>query len=183
MFPVAAPMSETEKKVFISYRRKVSAGWAHVIYADLIAKGYDVFMDVESIDSGKFERIILNQIEAHAHFLLILTPGSLDRCNQPNDWLTREIQHAIKLQRNIVPLLFERFSFADHAKTLPAAVAALPAYNALEMPHGYFSDGMAKLRERFLKQPVYGVVKPTPKADRATVLDLLNASTREAAGL
>jgi hypothetical protein len=58
--------TDTEKTVFISYRRAVSAGWARAIFDDLDAHGHDVFMDVESIDSGAFETIILNQIAARA---------------------------------------------------------------------------------------------------------------------
>ena len=174
-------MSESDKSVFISYRRKLGAGWARAILQDLKAHGYDVFVDVESIDSGSFERVILNQIEARAHFLLILTPGSLDRCSEPDDWLTREIQHAIKLQRNIVPLTLEQFSFANHAQSLPAALAPLTKYNTLAIYHDYFDQGMTKLRDRFLKQPMVGAIKPTPKADRPKFLELLNASNREIA--
>jgi len=59
---------------------------------DLRQHGYDVFMDVESIDSGQFETIILDQIAARAHFLVILTHGTLERCQEPNDWLRREIR-------------------------------------------------------------------------------------------
>jgi hypothetical protein len=172
-------MSESDKSVFISYRRKLGAGWARAILQDLKAHGYDVFVDVESIDSGSFERVILNQIEARAHFLLLLTPGSLDRCTEPEDWLRREIHHAIQLERNIVPLTLEQFSFANHADNLPAALAPLTKYNALAIYHDYFDQGMTKLRDRFLKQPVVGVIKPTPKADRPKFLELLNASDRE----
>jgi TIR domain len=172
-------MSGTDKSVFISYRRKLGAGWARAIFADLRARGYDVFMDVESIDSGTFETVILNQIEARAHFLLILTPGTLDRCREPNDWLTREIDHAIKLQRNIVPLTFEKFSFSEQAKSLPSLLAGLPKYNSLGIYHDYFDDGMTKLRERFLKQPTIGAIKPAPQADHGKFLDLLNATQRQ----
>jgi TIR domain len=172
-------MSESDKSVFISYRRDGGDGWARVIYGNLCERGYKVFIDVDSIDSGKFERIILNEIEAHAHFLVLLTPRSLDRCNEPNDWLAREIQHAIKLQRNVVPLIFPPFSFEK--KVLPAAIASLPMYNALHIHNQYFEEGMTKLCDRFLKQPVLGAIKPTPKADSAKVLDLLNASAHEAA--
>ncbi len=172
-------MSESDKSVFISYRRKHGAGWARAILQDLKAHGYDVFVDVESIDSGSFERVILNQIEARAHFLLLLTPGSLDRCNEPEDWLRREIQHAIQLQRNVVPLTLEQFSFATHAQKLPSALVPLTKYNALAIYHDYFDQGMDKLRDRFLKQPVVGVIKSTPKADRPKFLELLNASNRE----
>ena len=176
---VAAFMSEIDKTVFISYRRKFSAGWARAILQDLKTHGYDVFVDVDSIDSGKFETVILNQIEARAHFLLILTPGSLDRCSEPDDWLTREIRHAIELQRNIVPLTLEQFSFAKHAQPLPAALAPLIKFNALAIYHDYFDQGMTKLRDRFLKQPMVGAIKPTPKADRPKFLELLNATNRE----
>lgn len=173
-------MSENERSVFISYRRAVGAAWARAIFADLRARGYDVFMDVESIDSGTFERIIFNQIEARPHFILILTPKSLERCKEHNDMLAREIEHAILLERNIVPLLFDNFSFADQSRYLPPALAALPKYNALAIYHDYFDDGLNKLRERFLKQPMYGAIKPAPRADHAKVLDLLKLSTREA---
>jgi hypothetical protein len=67
---------------------------------DLRANGYDVFMDVESIDSGTFDTMILNQIAARAHFVLILTPGSIERCVENGDWLRREIETAMDLGRN-----------------------------------------------------------------------------------
>lgn len=172
-------MSDSDKSVFISYRRDGGDGWARVIFGNLSERGYKVFLDVDSIDSGNFERIILNQIEAHAHFLVLLTPRSLNRCSEPHDWLAREIEHAIKLQRNIVPLMFPPFSF--NKLTLPAAIASLSTYNALHIHNQYFDEGMTKLRDRFLKQPVYGAVKPTPSADHAKVLDLLKASTHEVA--
>lgn len=172
-------MSESDQSVFISYRRDGGDGWARVIFGNLCDRGYKVFLDVDSIDSGKFERIILNQIEAHAHFLVLLTPRSLDRCNEPNDLLAREIQHAIKLQRNVVPLIFPPFSFDK--LTLPAAIASLSTYNVLHIHNQYFDEGMTKLCDRFLKQPVSGAIKPTPKADSAKVFDLLNASAHEAA--
>ena len=172
-------MIESDQSVFISYRRDGGDGWARVIFGNLRDRGYKVFLDVDSIDSGKFERIILNQIEAHAHFLVLLTPRSLDRCSEPNDWLAREIQHAIKLQRNVVPLIFPPFSF--NKLTLPAAIASLPDYNALHIHSQYFDEGMTKLCDRFLKQPVSGAIKPTPNADSAKVFDLLKTSTHEAA--
>ncbi len=104
-------MPDEHKTVFISYRRKVAAYHARAIFQDLRANGYDVFMDVENIDSGQFDQIILNQIEARAHFLMILTPGSVERCAEPSDWLRREIEYAMDKQRNIVPLFINGFTF------------------------------------------------------------------------
>src|SRR4051794_39331790 len=111
-------MNDPNKTVFISYRRDVSKYLARSIFQDLIQNGYDAFLDVEKINSGSWESIILNQIAARAHFLLILTPGTMDRCDEPNDMLRREIEHAIRLGRNIVLLLADNFEFKSVRKFL-----------------------------------------------------------------
>jgi TIR domain len=108
-------MASPPPTVFLSYRRDVSSFIARSIFMDLRQHGYDVFMDVESIDSGQFETIILAQIAARAHFLVILTPGSLEGCQKPDDWLRREIEYAIELKRNIIPILANDFRFDDNA--------------------------------------------------------------------
>ena len=109
-------MARIEKTVFISYRRK-DISWALLVYHRLTANGYDVFFDYTSIPSGDFEQIIISNIKARAHFLVILTPTSLDRCNEPGDWLRREIETAISVKRNIVPLFFDSFSLQKSRST------------------------------------------------------------------
>gem|GEM_PF-6547156 len=47
-----------QKTVFISYRRAPARFLARAIYQDLRAHDFDVFLDVDSIDSGDFDRII-----------------------------------------------------------------------------------------------------------------------------
>ena len=106
-------MAAPPPTVFLSYRRNVSSFIARAVFQDLRQHGYDVFMDVESIDSGQFETIILAQIAARAHFLVILTPGTLEGCQEPDDWLRREIECAMELRRNIVPLLVNDFHFEE----------------------------------------------------------------------
>src|SRR5947209_1377294 len=104
--------------VFISYRRDASAMMARAVFQDLRANDIDAFMDVQSIDTGQFDSIILNQIAARPYFLLILTPGTLERCIESNDWLLKEIQEAISLQRLIVLLVSPNFKFDDCEKYL-----------------------------------------------------------------
>jgi tetratricopeptide (TPR) repeat protein len=162
-------MPDDEKTVFISYRRSVSSFIARAIFLDLRAHGYDVFMDVESIDSGQFDTIILNQIAARAHFLVILTPGTVERCGEPGDWLRREIEHAIDLQRNIVPVLVNNFDFSDTESCLTGKLSELNRYNGLNLPHDYFDAGMDRLRNRFLKQRTSGMIQPTPPSERSEV--------------
>ncbi|MCC6617138.1 MAG: tetratricopeptide repeat protein [Anaerolineae bacterium] len=160
---------DTNKTVFISYRRSVAAYVARAVFQDLHTHGWDAFMDVESIDSGEFDRIILNQIAARAHFVVILTPGTLDRCDEPNDWLRREIEYAFEKDRNIVPLMTTGFDFATNEAHLTGQLAELKRHNALNVPYDYFEEAMERLRTRYLKQPVYGAVIPTPVNDKAEV--------------
>ena len=99
-------MARVEKTVFISYRR-TNVPWALYVYQNLTFNGFDVFFDYQSINAGDFESVILDNIRARAHFLVILTPSALERCHEPGDWLRREIETAIDEKRNIVPLMME----------------------------------------------------------------------------
>lgn len=148
-----------QKTVFISYRR-TNIFAARAVYQNLTTHGYDVFLDYEGIDAGSFESIILNQIAARAHFIVILTPGALERCRQPGDWLRREIEQAIDLKRNIVPLLFEQFSFKQAEPHLTGKLTVLPGYNGLDVPQAYFDAAMERLRTRFLSKPLDVIAHP-----------------------
>ena len=160
---------QVEKTVFISYRR-TNVFHARAIFQNLRMYGYDVFMDYESIDSGAFDQIILNQIKARAHFLVLLTPSALERCSEPGDWLRKEIETAIDEKRNIVPLYFEGFDFDDVRKYLPEHLHVLKDYNALHVPANYFDEAMTRLRDRFLNKPLEMILHPTPVADKPIVL-------------
>jgi hypothetical protein len=64
-------MDRVEKTVFISYRR-TDESWGLAIFQDLTQHGYDVFIDYDGIASGNFETVILENIRARAHFLVLL---------------------------------------------------------------------------------------------------------------
>jgi hypothetical protein len=145
-------MGDAEKSVFISYRRSVSRHLARSIALDLRAHGYDVFFDVDTINSGEFDQIILQQIARRTHFVLVLSRGSLERCIDENDWLRREIEAALRLKRNIVPVFESGFSFSAEAKRLPESLRDLPRFNGIPLYHFYFDAAMDTLRNRFLKQ-------------------------------
>jgi len=163
-------MADVDKTVFLSYRRDVSWAMAHLVRNDLVADGFDVFMDIHEIDSGDFERVILREIEARAHFLVLLEPRSLDRIAEDGDWLCREIAHALTHRRNVVPVLANGARMLRPAD-LPADVARLPSFNAVSVPHDYFPEAMQKLRRRFLHVPAASPSSP------------VTGSARNAAGL
>jgi tetratricopeptide (TPR) repeat protein len=162
-------MSQVHNTVFISYRRDVASFIARAIFGDLRSYGYDVFMDVESIDAGTFDTILLNQIAARAHFLLILTPGTLERCAEPSDWLRREIEQALRLNRNIVPLFINNFDLSTAKPYLIGELQDLTRFNGITVPHEYFDAAMERLRTRFLKLPVIAEVALTSAADQRVV--------------
>ena len=169
---------QVEKTVFISYRR-TNVFNALAIYQNLAAHGFDVFFDYESIKSGSFEQIILNQIAARAHFVVLLTPSALERCNEPGDWLRREIEYAIDVKRNIVPLTFEGFSFKEMEQYLTGKLSAISAYNTMSVPIEYFSAAMDKLRNKFLNISLEIVSHPVPATDITVMQEVqANASQR-----
>ncbi len=150
-----------EKSVFISYRR-TNSFMARAVYQSLTAKGYDVFFDYEGINSGDFEQIILGNLRARAHFVVILTPSALERCNNPDDWLRREIEVSIDEKRNIIPLFFEGFNFGSPsiAQYLTGKLSMLDNYNGLNVPSDYFNEAMDRLVNRFLNVPLDAVIHP-----------------------
>src|SRR5688572_7468775 len=130
-----------EKTIFISYRR-TNLPWALCIYQNLTMHGYDVFFDYQSIDSGTFEKVILDNIRARAHFLVILTPSALERCSEPDDWLRREIETAMKEKRNIIPVMTDGFDFGSRIvkESLTGKLASLSSYNGLKLYAEYFFE-------------------------------------------
>src|ERR1700722_4363412 len=145
-------MGRIEKTVFISYRRTNAFG-ALAIFQDLNQHGYDVFFDFNGVPSGDFETVILENVRARAHFLVLLTPSALDRCSEPGDWLRREIETALDAKRNIVPVFLEGFDFhsAGPARAIKHnSLEVLERYQGLSIPPGYFAAGMSQLRERYL---------------------------------
>ncbi len=168
------------RSVFISYRRSTSQFIARAIYQDLSAHGYFPFMDVQNIGGGKFWPVIQNQIAARAHFLLILAPGTLDRRTDATDWLRREIEYAMEIRRNIIPVMVNGFRFEDAAPYLTGKLADLPSYSGVTLYHEFFEEGMARLRERFLAQPE-GQILPAPPEDEAIVRQKLEQVAQQPA--
>jgi tetratricopeptide (TPR) repeat protein len=170
-------MGRIEKTVFISYRR-TNVPWALAIYQNLTMHGYDVFFDYQSIDSGNFEKVILENIKARAHFLVILTPSALERCKEPGDWLRREIETAMDEKRNIVPLMLDSFDFGSSLVTqaLTGKLTALSNINGLRVYSEYFFEAMDKLRERYINLEVSGTVSLNTEAKGITEVQKTAAS-------
>ena len=53
--------------MFISYRRASSRYVTALLRDRLVGRGFDVFLDLESLDNGRFESVILDEIARRAH--------------------------------------------------------------------------------------------------------------------
>ncbi len=170
-----------EKTVFISYRR-TNVPWALAIYQNLTTHGYDVFFDYQSIDSGNFEKVILENIKARAHFLVILTPSALERCNEPGDWLRREIEIAMDEKRNIVPVMLESFDFGSPLvkDALTGKLAMLSNLNGLRVYSEYFFEAMNKLRERYLNVAVSDISLPALNLEAKEITETQKVAANQA---
>ena len=174
-------MGRIEKTVFISYRRS-NVPWALAISQNLTHKKFDVFFDFVSINSGDFEQIITENIQARAHFLILLTPSALERCNEPNDWFRREIEMALDYERNIVPVLLEGFDFGAKATLnyLTGKLENIRKYNGLTLHAEYFEAGMEKLCNRFLSIPLDKVLHPVSSNTQQIVNEQKRAVAEQA---
>ena len=174
-------MPGIEKTVFISYRRP-NLPWALFIWQNLTIHGYDVFFDYQSIDSGNFEKVILENIRARAHFIIVLTLSALERCKNPGDWLRREIETAIDEKRNIVPLMLEGFDFGSPSvkESLTGKLASLSTFNGLPVPDAYALEAMDRLRERYLNISLSDVALPIMKAEAREITGSQKEAANEA---
>jgi YVTN family beta-propeller protein len=137
-----------DRSVFISYRRASSKYVAVLLRDRLAGRGFDVFLDLESLDNGRFEDVILDEIARRAHFVVLIDPDT--RLGGPaptTEWMQREIARALVAGANIVPVMVDGARFGDLA--LPEEIAGLADYNAVAFSHDYLDASVDKVA-RFL---------------------------------
>jgi len=139
----------TEKyDIFLSYRRDGGETMAILLRDRLTAKGYNVFLDVESLNSGKFNTKLLRIIEECTDMIVVLSPGSLDRCTNDGDWVRLEIAHAFKHGKNIVPIMLRGFQWPQ---SLPEDIEELSMQNGVNANNNEFFDAaIDRLMSKFL---------------------------------
>lgn len=136
--------------IFISYRRS-SFELANLIATRLKAAGYRVFFDLEAMDSGPFNKQLFQVIEECRDFVLVLPPNTLERCEDADDWVRKEVLHALQNKKNIIPILLNGFQWP---KTMPSGMEELSMYQSIAASIDYFDLAMQRL-ESYLKSRKY----------------------------
>ncbi len=154
-------MARIPKTVFISYRRTNQAH-AIKIYQLLREAGYDPFLDIKDLGAGAWRVIIQREIQKRAHFVLLLTPSAVERFAEPNDVMRFEIETALDNKRNLVPLMFDGFSYSDPRirNYLTGKLAILSEYNAFPINWRRLKKDIQELIDRFMSIHPDDVVHP-----------------------
>ena len=114
----------------------------------LSARGYRVFLDIESLNSGSFNEKLLAVIEECTDVVVVCSKNSLDRCVNDGDWVRMEIAHALKHGKNIVPVLLRGFEWPD---ILPDDIDAMRMQNGINAgSNEYFDAAIDRLANKFL---------------------------------
>lgn len=135
--------------IFISYKRK-SLATANNLYYRLTTRGYSTFFDLEEMRKDNFNVQLLNYIENAKDVFVLLEEGSLDACKQGNwedDWFCKEIAHALKTKRNIIPILIGDYKMPKQ-EFFPNELQELSLKNAPEFSFSYFEEYLNKLIEK-----------------------------------
>lgn len=154
-------MARIPKTVFISYRRTNQAH-AIKIYQLLQESGYDPFLDIKDLGAGAWRVIIQREIQRRAHFVLLLTPSAVERFAEPNDVMRFEIETALDNKRNLVPLMFDGFSYSDPRihDYLTGKLSILSEYNAFPINWRRLKKDIQDLIDRFMSIHPDDVVHP-----------------------
>lgn len=137
-------------EVFISYRRTASET-ATLIAEKLRSFGYRVFLDVETLNSGKFNEQLLDEIAQCKDFVVVLPENALDRCVEEDDWVRREVCCAMEHGKNIIPVMLRNFSWPS---PMPEGMEELQNYQAVTAgSHEYFDLAMQRLAGYLKSRP------------------------------
>ena len=145
-------MNNKHYDVFLNYRRETGRDFARTVQQAFRARGLSVFFDYDSLRDGKFDETILTAIENSDVFVAVYSEGSLDRCRNEGDWVRIEIEHALQLNKKVVPVApSELFAHLSFPEDLPRSLDVLRSLQTTEIhTGGYFDHSVDEcIRARF----------------------------------
>ncbi len=93
-------------KIFISYQRRPSAILATFLHEKLQQYGIEAYVDTRRVDTGgHFPDRLVGAIEASDVFVCLVADTTFE-----SDWVRREIEHACKLGKILIPVFQESYT-------------------------------------------------------------------------
>ena len=144
-------MTNDQHDAFISYRREGGSDIARVIQVELSGKhGRKPFLDLKELtrQGGAFDEKLLDTVKNVDNFILILSPGALDRCQNEDDWVRKEVAHAISSNKNIIPI--ELDGFAAPSEGLPVEIQGILRIQRVKYNRFYHDAAIQLISDRFI---------------------------------
>lgn len=141
--------------VFISYRRQGGAVKAELTKDELAKRGFRdsrMFLDTRSLTSGNYLKTILDAIAGSRNIVVIVTKDCFKNLPTDSTWV-REIEYAIELHKNIVPIYFDGITGLK-ADEIPSCIQRLAFENAVQYVHQYADASFDRLASRLSKEPI-----------------------------
>ncbi len=155
-------------QIFISYRRDGGDDLAGRISDRLSNMGYRVFFDVESMRSGDFNEQLYDAIDKCNDFLLILPPGALKRCENQNDWVRLEIAHAVKMKKNIIPVMMKGFD--GFPSDLPDDIKPIQYMQGVSASdNSYFDAAIDKIESYLISRRPRFIIRKSKKPKKEKI--------------
>lgn len=143
-------------KIFISYRRDDSAGYAGRLFDHLAARfgGKNIFMDIDTIEPGEDFRKVVNDAVGTCDVVLVMIGKQWTnvadekgqrRLDNPRDWVRTEVANALTNPRTrVIPVLVRGASMPGDQE-LPDPLKELTYRNAIELSDTRFQHDANKL--------------------------------------
>jgi len=122
--------SSGKPRIFISYQRDSSSGWAVLFARELEQKhGVFAFVDTQRLDTAvRFPTRLKNAIEECDVFVCLLSASTLQ-----SKWVQEEIRLAWESRKAMVPVFQESFSQPDASEKLEPHIEALISYDGVHL--------------------------------------------------
>jgi hypothetical protein len=178
------------ERIFISYRRDDSRGYAGRLQSDLSRRFADdaVYRDVETPPGVDFGKHITSLVDQCSVVLAIIGPGWLEardrdgrrRLDDPGDWVRVELERAlVREDVEVIPVLVDG-AVIPRPEELPPALAALCRRNAFELSDRRWAYDVEQLASH-LDDNLYGTSAvrrlATVPVDRTRTAVLAGAAT------
>lgn len=136
-----------QRSAFLSYRRQDSAQLVQAIAEKLRRNGIRPYFDTESIDSaGRFPERLLTAIQQADVFVCLLGATTLG-----SDWVHREIEHAYKVGKMMIPVFQERYQSPNNPPLYIQAMLDYDGLSVLDVKNEYLDQAVEKLARMIRK--------------------------------